>query len=188
MHTMTVPLSKKQMVTYESWQKVVRALAAVGGYFLMLAMLVIVVDVTLRFFFNSPIKGATESIALLMPYVVFGSFSITLLLGQHVRMTLISDRLPAKTQLVLDIIGSAVGALAVGVLTYNGWMLFWKSLLINEPLMAQVFLPIWAGKLAMPIGLAIFTLQYVAKLIMSLGNFSQKAAVAQVENIKGAIE
>ncbi|MDB5849567.1 MAG: hypothetical protein JWP29_3319 [Rhodoferax sp.] len=73
-----------------------------------------------RYFFNAPIDGAPElANEFLMPALVFFVISYVYRLGGHVRVTILSDRLPAGVQRALLVVFDAVTALMFAALTWG---------------------------------------------------------------------
>jgi len=152
------------------WQRVNRLSALIGAVVLLAMMLLVVSDATLRSTVGKPIPGAVEGTGLLMPYIVFFALAYTLVIGGHVRVSLLFDRLPARSRLGAEILACIIGVAFFGILTYYGWMHFWESFVIREFMMAPIKLPWWVGKLAMPVGLFIIFAQF---LLLLLGHLAK---------------
>jgi TRAP-type C4-dicarboxylate transport system permease small subunit len=100
---------------------------------LALAVMVLLTtcDALARYFFTSPIDGATEiSNEFLMPILVYFSISFVYRLGGHVRVTLLSDLLPPGVQGALLRIADGATVLlfaaitwGVAVRTQNSWQM-----------------------------------------------------------------
>ena len=134
----------------------------------------ILVDVTLRYFFLSPLAASVEISQLIEPWVVFLPFAYTLTVGGHVRVTLVTMRLPAKWCLACDIFTYIVDFIFFAVLCYFSWVEFAHSFAIGEIMLASVRLPWWAGKLAMPIGCFFIGLQCIFQILTTVRNFRGK--------------
>lgn len=81
-------------------------------------MLLIVVDVLLRFFLNSPILGSYEIVEQLMFCGVFASFAYGQMTGSHIHITLFVMKVPQKIGLFLYGLGELLSAAIVFVLCY----------------------------------------------------------------------
>ena len=89
--------SATQVHTFNSVLSVVNKISVyISAGILTFISILIVIDVLLRFIFNAPLPAATEICTLLMPYIAFLPFAYTLAAGQHVRLTLLTARLPLK--------------------------------------------------------------------------------------------
>ena len=67
-------------------------------------VLTTVVDVFLRYLFNSPILGSYELTEFMMAILVFGSVAYTMVVKGHVTVDLVITRLPARAQAILECI------------------------------------------------------------------------------------
>ena len=112
-------------------------IAALAMVFLILLT---VSDVFLRFVFNRPINGTFELTEYLMVVIVFFSFPWATMRGVHVRVDLLTGRLPKKKQAVLYAISCALSMLITflfGWYTYPEAMyaydLQFKSDMLNIP-------------------------------------------------------
>ena len=128
-------------------------------------MLLTVIDVVMRFLFNLPFPATWEMSEVLMPYIVVFGFAYTLTIDSHVRVTLVVQRLPKKTQAVLYRFTTLVSLGVCLLFTWFSWIKFWKSFLINEEILAAIRIPWWIGKFALPIGMAAFGVRYFFNLI-----------------------
>jgi TRAP-type C4-dicarboxylate transport system permease small subunit len=129
----------------------------------------IVIDVFLRYVFNSPLPATWEMSELGMPYIVFLAFAFTLSVDGHVRVTLFTIRLPSQAQRACKIFTNIVCLLTCAVFAYTSWLRFWESFLMREEILAAIKLPWYVGKFAMPIGMAMFSFRYLLRLINNLG-------------------
>ncbi len=123
--------------------------------------LLIVTDIFLRYFFAKPLPATWEIGELCMPHVVFLPFAYALAKGSHVRVAMLTSRISAKSERRLRILTNLLSATMAGVLTVYSWRSFYFSFSIREEMLAAVELLWWWGKIAMPAGLAIFTLRFV---------------------------
>ena len=142
------------------WKKLGKILALCSGFIMLFLTLLVVVDVSLRYFFGKPIPGGTEGTELLLPYIVFLAMSYTLNVGGHVRVTILLSRFGYKLRLAAELLDCLVGLAFFGILTYFAWIHFWESFVILEFMMAPVKLPWWVGKFSMPIGFFAILIQF----------------------------
>lgn len=140
----------------------------IAGLGLTFMVVMISADVVLRYVFNAPLPASIEISQLIEPYVVFFPFALALSLGSHVRVTLVTSRLSGKARMFSELIACAAGIIVFGVLTYYGWLHFWESFVVRETMLASIRLPWWIGKLAMPLGTALMTMQFVYEFLHAL--------------------
>lgn len=73
----------------------------------VIIMLLTVLDVILRKFFNSPITGVMEYSQMLMVVILLGSASTAMNDG-HIKIDVVYNRLPPKVKVVCDLITTAL--------------------------------------------------------------------------------
>jgi TRAP-type C4-dicarboxylate transport system permease small subunit len=148
--------------TVRSITGVVQTALTVWSWVVTLALTVlIVVDVLLRYFFSLPLAATWEIGELCMPHIVFLPFAFALAKGSHVRVAMLTLRLGERGRRYAQIFTNLLSIAMCGVLTYFAWRYFWYSYAINEEMLAAVQLLWWWGKIAMPLGMAFFTLRFV---------------------------
>lgn len=141
---------------------------------LIFLTVMIVVDVFLRFVFNSPLPASVESTELMMPYIVFFPLAYTLAKGGHVRISLFADLGGPKTTKAFNVIAALIGLFFCILLTYEGWLHFWESFIIREEMLAIIKLPWWVGKFAMPVGFFFMGIGYLLNIINEIIGRSPK--------------
>ena len=151
-------------------EKVLAAFSWIATLFLTL---LIIVDVTGRFLFNRPYPATWEIGEICMPYIVFFPFAYALTRDNHVRISLIKNILSNKVQNVLKCFTDAISILICALLTYYSWLRFWDSYKLEEEMLAAIKILWWWGKIAMPIGMGMFTISYCLQLFR-LNTIDQK--------------
>lgn len=127
-------------------------------------------DVTLRAF-GRPFPASVEISQLMEAWVIFLPFAYTLAMDRHVKVTIITMRLPRAWRLASNLFGLFTGMILFALMTWFSWFEFYHSWSINEFMMAAIILPYWLGKLAMPIGMALLTIQCVISSIMFIHEY-----------------
>jgi TRAP-type C4-dicarboxylate transport system permease small subunit len=126
--------------------------------------LMIVVDITGRFFFNRPLPATWELGEICMPYIVFFPFAYALTRDNHVRVSLIKNQFSPRMQDRIKILTDLISLVMCALLTYVSWLRFWYSYTIEEEMMAAVKILWWWGRIAMPIGMGMFTVAFFLQL------------------------
>ncbi|MFC2066603.1 TRAP transporter small permease subunit [Chloroflexota bacterium] len=161
------------------WRKLMRTFAIICGSVVIVTTLVVVADVSRRYLLNKPIVGVADGVAIVMPYIVFPALGYALATGTHVRVTLLFGRLPLKLRLWADSLTCILGLFFLGVLTYFGWVYFWHSFLVNETVMSQVYLPMWVAKFSMPLGVLVFSIQYLLQLSRNIARLTNRIELSE---------
>ena len=163
------------LTRYEGgFQRASKAVVILTRIALIFLIFMLVIDVFLRFALNSPLPASVEIGRVIMPYIVFIPFAYTLYTGQHIQITILTDRLPSKGRAWCERLDYMVGFVISALLTYWGWLHFWESFVIREEILAAIYVPWWVGKFAMPIGMALFTIAFLIRLVVSFGSAVRK--------------
>ena len=147
-------------------QKLRLALVALSGAALICMVLMITLDVFLRFVFNAPLPASLEMSQLFEPHVVFLPMAFALATGSHVRVSLFTQHLRGRAKYFVEIFAYAIAAIFFGLFFYWGWLHFWASFKINEIMLASIKLYWWTGKLAMPLGLFLITVECLYQMVL----------------------
>lgn len=139
--------------------------------FTMIITLLIVTDVTMRFFFNRPLPATWEISEITMPFIVMVGFAYTLTTGVHVQVSILTDHLPPKVKFFFLSFRNLLSIALCSVLTYSSWLRFLDSYRMNEEILAAVRLPWWVGKFAMPVCFALFGLRFVMLFLNDVSNY-----------------
>lgn len=102
-----------------------RLFAYIATGVLGLMMLLTVVDVFLRYFFNSPITGTTEVTEFMMVIVVFPALAWCAVTRRHLKVDLLVSHLPPRIQAIIDFLTLL---LALGTFIIITWQSFLESL------------------------------------------------------------
>ena len=134
--------------------------------FLIVPMLAIMIwEIVLRYFFNSPSLWAYEiSLFLYGAYIVLGG-AYTHLAGGHVNVDIIWGRLSLRGRAMLDVVTSGFAFLFLGVLFWVSLQITINSWQIGETTMSHwkpIYYPL---RTTLPVGCFLFLMQVLAKLI-----------------------
>ena len=143
----------------------IRVVSRVLGYmatgFMIVLMLLTVVDVFLRYFFNAPIHGATEISRLLMIIIVFPALGWAAIDRKHIRVDLIVSRIPSRMQAIIGSITFFIGLVTYVIIT---WQSFLEAAVVKRQtsLLHISFTPFYW---IMSVGFAIFCLVIAALVV-----------------------
>jgi len=124
------------------------------------------VDVALRYFFNRPMKGAFEISELLMVIVVFLGMAYTQSVKAHVSVDIFASRLPVKSQLIVDIITTALSLSFFCLVVWRSALhavYVWQSGEYTDLLQ----IPMAPFKFLVPFGIGLFCIELIADLVNS---------------------
>lgn len=150
------------MDTYKSIAGTIRAISRWASVLAMVVafviMLVLVADIVLRLLTDSlAVTGSYELTEMAMVVIVFLGFAITQVEGEHVRVTMIVDRLPLRARGYANAFGSLFGGVVCAIVFYAAI----KQALSNSTsgiTTAVLFIPIAPFAWIMALGLLLLTL------------------------------
>lgn len=155
------------------------------SYFLFVFFALLLMEVFLRYLFNSPTVWTNElSQRLFGAYCILGGGYI-LRYGGHVNVDIVYSRFSDKNRALLDIFTSVLFFLFAGMMLVYGGSLAWDSLSRFEHSESAWNPPIWPAKLMIPIGALLLLLQGIAKLIRDFSIVLGKEIESDIEEQKG---
>lgn len=150
-------------------------LGIIGGLILLGIMFFVCADIFMRAVFNSPFPGSVEICALAVVYVIYFGLAYGLTKGAHVRVTLISERLPRKARRLCILLAYSVGTVFFGAATWRTWIYFWKSFTEREFMFASINIPWYFGKFAVPVGTFFMFITCLLYVLLALrGKLEEK--------------
>jgi TRAP-type C4-dicarboxylate transport system permease small subunit len=150
------------------------AMATIAGVITIAMMMLVVVDVSGRELFSNPITGGLETAQIMLAYLIFFSFTYALVVGGHVRMTLVMDRFGHRLRLVAELLAGVLGFILFFLLTWGGWVQFWDSWVVKEYMPAAVELPYWVPKFAVPVGMFLISIQFIIYFFTHLAQLTEE--------------
>jgi TRAP-type transport system small permease protein len=159
------------MRAYVSKISEIGKLAAITSLFMM--MLLTSGDVCARYFLGMPIRGAQDVTELLMIPLVFLGLAFTSEKGGHIRVEILTARMPLQLQSFFLII---TNSLSVAVAVLMSWRLFAnflstfdlgeKTIILKIPIAPFVFLSC--------LGCAIFSAELIVQVYDSIVRFNKQ--------------
>ena len=145
------------------WSEV---LMAFGAFLVIGVMLLVVSDVTGRYVFSNPIKGAVELEQIVLAFIAFLCLAYGLVRRTHLRVTLVTSRLSPRGQAGTEIIAGVVGLTFLILMTWGATEQFWASWSIQEIMWGLIPFPFWIPKLAMLVGAIDDAPAFVGRLLL----------------------
>jgi len=138
----------------------------VASVFLACAVVLMSVQVILRFGFNSPQAWAEEVDRYLFIWSVYLGATVALMRGTHIRVLFIIDRFEPMGEIVSQWLTRFIGIAAFAFTAYYGYKLAWVNRSIDFYTIQGV--PQVLFYLAAPVGLTLMTLVLVADSLREL--------------------
>jgi C4-dicarboxylate transporter DctQ subunit len=143
--------------------KVMNGLAWLAGWLMMFALIMVCVDVVLRYFFNSPIGGVLQFSEYVLLYIPFLAAAYVLKDDSHIRIDIILNRLSPKVQAALNMVTSVFGILVLLALSYYGTYITFDYYRRGVPTLKYYKIPEFLVIMVIPLGCFLFALQFIRK-------------------------
>lgn len=154
--------------------KILESLSRWIGYVsaaaIVVLMLLVVADISGRYFFNAPIMGASELASLMMVIIAFPPLAWAALNGFHVKVDLLVNRFPAKTQTIFNIITLF---LAMGIYVIITWQSILESTATHK-VTSLLRLPQSPFYWIMTLSWIIFCLSIIALVLQNIFKVKEK--------------
>ena len=90
-----------------------------GGIALVLMMLLISIDVSLRVFLNAPIRGIIEMVECLLIIVIFSGMAYVEILGEHIKVDVLVGKFPPVAQKTITVSANLLTASIIAILSWQ---------------------------------------------------------------------
>ena len=104
----------------EAFDCILNITAFLGALLLIVQMILVNADIVLRYFLNSPIRGASEIAEVSLLYLTFLGAAWLLRCEGHISVDILAARLSERTLVGLRFLTSALGCLIFAVLSWSG--------------------------------------------------------------------
>lgn len=150
-----------------------KVIGAIGAGFIGLMMMVTVIDVAGRRFFNAPLTGSMDLSILMMVVVVFSSIAYCELGKGHIVIDLIVPRLQKRTQAFIN---SFMYLLFLLFFAWATWRIFIRALelLRNETVSATLEIPVFPFMFVATLGCALLSLLVLMHLLTYVAGVAKK--------------
>ncbi|CCN82410.1 putative TRAP-type C4-dicarboxylate transport system, small permease component [Vibrio nigripulchritudo SFn27] len=109
-----------------------RCLEVLASLALLMMLVVTVIDVVGRYFFNAPLPGGVELVEILLALVVFAAFPLITWNEEHICVDLLDDWFPRAMIDLRQFVISLGCAFALGLVAWKVWGLGSRSLSYEE--------------------------------------------------------
>ena len=144
-------------------------LGVVSGITILAISLIVTADVVMRYLFNSPFLFAGETCEFLFALVVFSGLGYTFQRGGHIRIDLITRRLPSVPRYWIRVATFGTAIIYLSMLTWQVLLFIKESYSFNRESTVLLF-PIWIPQLAMLIGALALLLVVLLAIVDHLGS------------------
>ena len=147
-----------------------KILALVSGLTVFGLMILAVISVGGRNFFQQPLPGYIDWIQQAMPLIAFAGISYTQRNGGHVRMDMLVGALKGRPLFVAELITTFAILVFMVLMVWGTWAHFQRSFDFASPLWSRdssmdISLPLWPAKLIVPLAFAVLCARLVIQII-----------------------
>jgi len=157
---------------YRGYGLVLRGMGAVSAVATFVMMALVVANIAGRYLFNTPVTGTLEFTESLLVLIIFLSVALTQYDGGHIRVTLLTRRLPGAWAQGLNVVCMLCGAAFFAWCAYAAWRFAAQAYSFNEQEWGTVVFPLWPVKFVVFAGILMLAIQFlldaVAEMIMPI--------------------
>jgi len=144
-----------------SWTRVLGVSQLICALAILGMGITVTYEIIARYFFDAPTTWAQEiSIYFLLALALLG-LAPTLAADEHIRIDLLTRKLPLAVQLWLRICALAAIAIYAGIAAVGGWGMMQQSLRFGRKSLTLLEVPVWIPQTLLPIGMALLALTAV---------------------------
>ena len=163
------PIGAIQIASYRLGQ-IEQVMAKIGGGLVFLLMLIVVTDITRRYFLNKPFDWSLDLISLyLMAALFYLPLSATYQDNSHIAVDILQPYLPPRVRRRFQ---TVIGVLSCGLFSAISWGFIGRTLEDWDSGAAQAgdyAWPSWASDIIVPIGAGVLALRC---LLHAIGNLA----------------
>ncbi|WP_417278206.1 TRAP transporter small permease subunit [Celeribacter sp.] len=148
-------------------------LALLSGLTVFGLMLLAVISVGGRNFFNQPLPGYVDWIQQAMPLIAFMGISYTQRNGGHVRMDMLVGALKGRPLYIAELITTLAMFVFMVLMVWGTWAHFQRSFDFGMPMWSRdssmdISLPLWPAKLLAPVAFGVLTVRLALQIVAYL--------------------
>jgi TRAP-type C4-dicarboxylate transport system permease small subunit len=132
---------------------------------IVLAMLVISYAALLRYIVGASTVWQTELSIYFLMFATFCGGAYGLKHGDHVKIDLVTVRLPAKAQRIVQLAAAVLGLILVAVVAVMAFQAWWETAQAGRRSGTAWNPPLFLPHLILPVGMTLLELQYLALIV-----------------------
>ena len=145
-------------------------LAFISGIAVFGLMVLAVVSVGGRNFFNQPLPGYVDWIEQIMPLIAFMGIAYVQRNGSHVRMDILVGRLKGRVLWATEFVTILAILIVMLLIVWGSWEHFLRSFDFSANMWSRdssmdIALPLWPAKLLVPVSFSVLCIRLVLQLV-----------------------
>ena len=159
--------------------RVEMALSFLSGLAVFALMVLAVVSVGGRNFFNQPLSGYVDWIEQAMPLIAFMGIAFVQRDGGHIRMDMVIGAVRGRVLYGFEIITTLAMLGFMVLMVWGTWAHFQRSIDLSAPWWSNdssidIALPLWPAKLLVPVAFSVLSLRLTLQIVLYVRAFWQR--------------
>lgn len=156
--------------TDQFFNEIGKYLALLSGLAVFSLMIIAVISVGGRNFFDQPLSGYVDWIEQAMPLIAFMGISYTQRNGGHIRMDMVVGKLSGRTLYAVELLTTIAILFVMVLIVWGSWEHFQRSFDFSAPLWSRdssmdIGIPLWPAKLLAPVAFSVLCCQLVIQIV-----------------------
>jgi TRAP-type C4-dicarboxylate transport system permease small subunit len=150
---------------YRGYGRLLRGFGLISAISTFVMMVLVVANVGGRYLFNRPVTGTLEVTESLLVLIIFLSVALTQYDGGHIRVNIVTRRLPPRAARVFTVISMLCGCAFFTWCGYAAWIFAAQAYSFNEQEWGEIVFPLWPMKFVVFFGIALLAIQFLLDAI-----------------------
>jgi TRAP-type C4-dicarboxylate transport system permease small subunit len=146
---------------YRAYGLLLRGLGLIAAIATFVMMVLVVANVSGRYLLNRPLTGTLEFTESLLVIIIFLSVALTQYDGGHIRVNLLTRRLPPRWRRGLTVLSMMCGAAFFTWCAWAEWVYAAQSYSFDEHEWGEVVFPLWPMKFVVFFGITLLAIQFL---------------------------
>ena len=157
----------------------------------VILMVMVVADIFGRKVLNNPVPMSYEVGAFMLVFIVFMGLAYSQRQKAHIRVEILTLRMPPKGRAIMDLFAYTLGILIYGAIFYETFKWSYHSFEIGEYVAGLINIPKWPSQFAMVFGAILLSLQFlsdwIARFIELLAILRESSPSAEAQPVQEPI-
>ena len=140
-------------------------LAFIGFILSFVLMILVSVNILLRYLFDYPITGTIELTELMMVPMVFLPLAFAQKSGGHIRADALYTQIPHPYKGALDVLINTIGCAVCALFVWLTFQDAWAAYLVKDITPGHVKILTWPFRIAIPIGFFALAIRFIYEMI-----------------------
>lgn len=152
---------------YEITRPIVKFAAYISIAVVVFNLVLLCANVFMRYVFDSPIKGTSEIVTMMMAWVAYMGMAYTLLNGKHMQLEALYEKLQGRAKHIASFLIYLLATILFLFFVKASFNVFWQSWLIKEESVASVTVYVFIGKFGTFLGWILLAVQAALMTVYS---------------------